>query len=60
MPQNRRVQLPLSLSNRGSQGANGASSIKSKLEHISYPLDSSGARRRLLAATSVSKNGKTN
>lgn len=39
----------------------GASSIKSKLEHISYPLDSSGARRRrLLAAMSVSGNGKTN
>jgi len=39
-------------------GENDASSIKSKPQHISYPLDSSGARRRLLAAVSASRNGR--
>lgn len=39
-------------------GENDASSIKSKPQHISYPLDSSGARRRLLAAESASRNGR--
>jgi len=39
-------------------GENDASSIKSKPQHISYPLDSSGARRRLLAAESANRNGR--
>lgn len=39
-------------------GENDASSIKSKPQHISYPLDSSGARRRPLAAVSASRNGR--